>query len=145
MTAMDMSLKTKLREVLIKHEGWKNFPYLDTVGKTTIGVGFNLSDRGLPDAVISQLLDSDMEYFNQKLTETFSWYAQLSMPRKVVLASVAFNLGLKGLMGFKKMLDAMAKKDYAEAARQLLDSKAASQTGTRYNDLARILEKGEFV
>lgn len=38
---------SSLQEQLIRDEGVRKFPYKDTVGKTTIGVGRNLDDVGL--------------------------------------------------------------------------------------------------
>ena len=46
----------KLEQLLIDHEGYEKKPYTDTVGKITIGVGWNLSDKGLPEEIIQQLL-----------------------------------------------------------------------------------------
>src|SRR2546427_7676812 len=32
---------------------YEKFPYVDTVGKVTIGIGYNLTDRGMPDEWIN--------------------------------------------------------------------------------------------
>ena len=45
-----------LHALLEGHEGRRAFPYRDSVGKLTIGVGRNLSDRGLSEGEIDQLL-----------------------------------------------------------------------------------------
>ena len=42
-----------------KHEGVSVYPYADTVGKITIGVGRNLSDRGLEADEIEALFATD--------------------------------------------------------------------------------------
>jgi GH24 family phage-related lysozyme (muramidase) len=36
---------TRLEKLLIKHEGYQNKAYEDTVGTVSIGVGRNLDDR----------------------------------------------------------------------------------------------------
>jgi hypothetical protein len=38
----------------VQHEEFRNFPYIDSVGKITIGIGFNLSDRGIDDEWINK-------------------------------------------------------------------------------------------
>ena len=52
--------KQRLIEQLRLHEGVEHKPYVDTVGKTTIGVGRNLDDVGLTDDEIDYLLDNDI-------------------------------------------------------------------------------------
>ena len=49
-----------LLRLLTRHEGRRPFPYLDTAGKLTIGVGRNLTDRGLSSAEIDLLLANDI-------------------------------------------------------------------------------------
>ena len=43
------------------HEGRRSHIYTDTVGKLTIGVGRNLTDRGLSDDEIDYLLANDIK------------------------------------------------------------------------------------
>lgn len=64
----------------------------------------------------------------------------LSDLRQEVLVNLAYNLGISRLKGFRKMNKAVLAEDWAEAAAQMLDSKAARQTGTRYQKLAGALE-----
>ena len=40
-------MRELLMSMLKRHEGFRAFPYLDTVGKLTIGYGRNLSDVGI--------------------------------------------------------------------------------------------------
>ena len=48
------------RDLLQRHEGWRQFPYYDTRGKLTIAVGRNLTDRGLADDEIDYLFANDL-------------------------------------------------------------------------------------
>ena len=50
-----------MRALIRKHEGVSQFPYVDTVGKITIGVGQNLSDRGLEQVEINFLFEQDIK------------------------------------------------------------------------------------
>ncbi len=49
-----------LVRLLTRHEGRRAFPYTDTAGRLTIGVGRNLTDRGLADDEIDLLLANDI-------------------------------------------------------------------------------------
>ena len=60
-----------LRDLLERHEGRRAFPYLDTVGKLTIGVGRNLSDRGLSEDEIDLLLASDIAIAEEACADIF--------------------------------------------------------------------------
>jgi len=51
-----------------------------------------------------------------------------------------FNLGNR-LFNFKNMLFALAKKDYDEAAAQMLDSKWAQQVKGRSSELAKMMKE----
>ena len=49
-TLMTLSEFSKMALALIEHhEGRRAFPYYDSVGKISIGIGRNLADRGLSD------------------------------------------------------------------------------------------------
>lgn len=139
---MTPEIRFKLKEMLIKHEGYCKYPYTDSVGKITVGVGYNLSDRGLPDRYINELLNDDMDFFYQKLSGTFPWFNCLNDPRKIVLLNMCYNLGWKGFLSFQLMIGALSVKDYEIAACEMLDSKWAKQVGQRAIELAYIMEEG---
>jgi lysozyme len=132
-----------LKNLLIEHEGYRNFPYLDTEGNLTIGVGYNLISRGLPDSWISKQLEDDIQYFYNKLTEDYSWFRSLNEVRQIVLVDMCF-MGYKKFQSFKKMLIFLANFDYAGAAEEMLDSKWASQVGERSTNLSYMMLKGDF-
>jgi lysozyme len=54
-----------------------------------------------------------------------------------------FNLGLYGVLGFKRMLAALREKDYLKASKEMLDSKWAKQVGYRAKKLASIMALGK--
>lgn len=142
---MDMNLRVKLRQMLVRHEGWRNFPYVDSVGKTTIGCGFNLSDRGLPDNILAPLLEQDMEYHYNMLDSTFLWFKDLVEARKLALIDMSFNLGFKGFCKFEKMLDALSTHDYKRAAKEMKASGWYTQVKSRGQELVDIMRTGELV
>jgi lysozyme len=136
---MDMS---KLVEQLIDHEGERLFPYSDTVGKLTIGVGRNLTDVGISKEESRLLLYNDIEKVVDGLDAALPWWDSLSEARQRVLADMAFNLGLKGLLGFKNTLALIQAGDYDEAADNMLLSKWATQVGRRAQTLAGLMRRG---
>lgn len=115
------------RDLLIEHEGVRLKPYTDTVGKLTIGVGRNLDDVGISHQEAMLMLDNDISAAENDLLHQFPWYADLDTERQAAMINLRFNMGLKGLMTFKRFLAAMSLGLYHEAAGELLDSKWAKQ------------------
>lgn len=123
------------------HEGVRLRPYVDTVGKLTIGIGRNLSDRGITEAEARYLLDNDINACINDLL-ALTWFPDLDPVRQRVFVDLCFNLGLKRLKEFTKMLDAAGQKDWPRAASELLASKYATQVGKRAETLAAMLVTG---
>jgi len=59
-----------------------------------------------------------------------------------VLIEIVFKLGMLRLSGFKKMLAALDSRDYAQAAKEMEDSKWAKQVGARAQTLAKQMREG---
>lgn len=129
-----------LEGLLIKHEGLKLKPYKCTAGKTTIGVGRNIEDNGITKEEALYLLRNDIESCRQEALR-YPWFEGLSEPRKNVIISMIFNLGLYRFSQFKNMIKALENEDYSEAARQMLDSRWATQVGNRAAELAKMMEE----
>jgi lysozyme len=142
MSTMPTEMFQKLRRSLIKHEGYENKPYVDTVGKITIGCGYNLSDRGIGNDVIESWLLSDISYFNNQLS-VFSWFGNLCEDRRIALIDMSF-MGFKKLLEFKEMLAALAKNDFNTAADEMLKSEWATQVKSRATDLAQVIRNGIY-
>ena len=130
---------TGLQTMLIAQEGMELKPYVDTVGKMTVGVGRNLADKGLSREEALMLLNNDIADAIEDVRHTFSCYDQLSHPRRLVLVSMAFNLGRERLSKFVRFIGAVHRGDWDNAAEELLDSKAAAQAPGRYKELARMM------
>jgi lysozyme len=130
-----------LRELLIKHEGKKRRAYLDTEGNWTVGVGRNLEGVDFSEDEIQLMLNNDMKRVLYACWHEFPWFADLNEDRQNVVANMVFNLGLEGFKKFKKMIAAIQKEDYVEAACQMVDSKWATQVKGRAVELA-VMMKG---
>lgn len=132
----------EFRKDLIASEGYRTKPYTDAVGKLTVGVGFNLTDRGLPKDIIEELLRRDMETALVDCRQLLTSFDSLSHSRQRALGEMAFNLGRARLAGFRDMLGAIEHADFDRAAREALSSTWASQVGPRAQRIARALREG---
>jgi len=130
----------RLQKMLIKHEGFERRPYYDTVGKITIGCGRNLTDRGLSDKEILYLLNNDIAAVHAECQREFPWFRRLSETRQIVILSMAFNMGVPRLKGFRRMIAAIEDYRWTDAAIEALDSKWASDVGERAIELANMLK-----
>lgn len=133
---------TELKEWIKGHEKFKSYPYLDTTGHTTIGWGRNLDAKGISLEEGELMINNDINEVTNQL-RSYSWY--LTQPKNVqyALVNMCFNLGLAGLLGFRKMIRALIAKDYTAAAQEALNSKWAEQVGQRAKDVAVMLRSGD--
>lgn len=134
--------RASLERELLRDEGCEAFPYTDTAGKLSIGVGRNLTDRGLRPDEISLMLRNDVDEVLGEMAQAFPWASAMNGPRQRVLANMLFNLGLAKLRGFKRTLGAMERGDYALAAAGMRASLWAQQVGARAARLAKMMESG---
>ena len=151
----------RLRETLKRDEGF-DLRRHEVQGIDHIGYGINL-EQELPDELLEYLgveaEDTIQEITQEQADYLLDYYVgiaegdcitifgdqwcQLSDLRQEVLINLAFNLGLPRLKAFRKMIVAIREEDWTEAAAQMLDSKAARQTGKRYQRLARTFEMND--
>jgi lysozyme len=131
-----------LKDWLIRNEGIKQTPYTDTVGKLTIGVGRNLTDRGLTLEEVYYLLDNDIDTARTNL-EHYSWYVIQPFGVRDALCNMCFNMGLTRLLKFEKMIEALKAKKYQKAAAEALDSVWAKQVGKRAQEVAAVIREGK--
>ena len=121
----------QLRDDIMRDEGLRLKPYVDSVGKLTIGYGRNLDDRGISRAEAEMLCSHDIAGVILELGVAFPWWTTMPPPAHLALANMAFNLGLPRLKTFVKMLAALQASDFRQAAIEALDSKWATQVGDR--------------
>lgn len=156
-----------LKEQLITDEGLRLRPYKCTAGKFTVGVGRNLEDKSLTkdecfflgikqttkEGIISfllehgithedamYLLENDIDDVVRDLKRNFSWFDSAPEPVQRVLCNVVFNIGISRFLGFKKTIAFLKAKKYEEAAREMLNSKWASQVHDRAVRLSNLVK-----
>ena len=119
------------------HEGFRGRPYLCTAGKTTIGIGRNLDANPLTEAEAKYLLFNDIERVLRELDQQIPWWQDLHAGAQRSLVNMVFQLGIGGVLKFKKMLKALSKGDYEAAATHALDSQwAKHDTPVRAKEVA---------
>lgn len=131
-----------LRQQLIRHEGVMLFPYSDSTGHITIGCGRNLTDCGISEAEALQMLETDMQKHVAELRSALPWVDRLDEVRQTVIANMAYNLGVPGLLKFKQTLAAVESGDYVKAGDLMLQSRWATQVKMRAQELARLMKTG---
>ena len=136
--------KDKLIQRLIEKEGERLKPYKCSAGRTSIGVGRNLDDRGISIEESRYLLNNDIDWSLAEC-EQQSWWSAVKDDdvRSRVLVEMCFNLGMNRLNGFKRFLAAVSKNDYNKASIEMIDSKWANQVGKRADELAIMMMTGK--
>jgi lysozyme len=140
---------TALEEDLIRDEGLRLRAYYCPAGKKTIGVGhmlrpFEMDMEEISLAEAGRLLRLDIQHALSDLRGVFGSHCLdlWSERRQRALANMMFNLGATRFHGFKKMIAAVKREDWHEAARQCLDSAYAHQVGARAERIAEALREG---
>lgn len=137
----------RLIEQLRLHEGERQYPYRDTVGKLTIGIGRNLDDKGLRRDEIEYLLANDIADARADLDRYLPWWRGLDPVRQRVLIDMVFNMGAGspkggGLLSFVNTLSEIRRGNYGIAADMMLASKWSAQVGRRAVRLATMMRTG---
>ncbi len=141
---MTEALMNRIKAQLVRHEGLRLKPYRCTAGKLTIGIGRNLDDRGISQKEAYAMLERDILDFEQQLLDEIpDVYNGLDEVRQSVLLNMCFNLGIKGLLGFKNTLAYIKVGDWERAANGMLASKWAKQVGMRAIELSELMRKGK--
>ena len=113
-----------LIEHIKEEEGFRGYPYDDTLGFPTIGYGTKLPLTEHESLLILEYRLASMQKELIKNLPDFSAQAEVWD----VLYGMTYQMGVRGVLNFKKMIVALRARDYREAARQMLDSKWAKQT-----------------
>jgi lysozyme len=121
-------------------EGYRQFPYKDTVGVSTIGYGCAL-DVGWPEPFAAAVCRLQLENADAACRQ-LDFYADLDTVRQSVILEMMFNLGPEKLSHFVHLFASIRAKDYVAAAQSMLDSKWAMQVKGRAVRLAALMQKG---
>lgn len=137
-------------DIIGKEEGLRLTPYHCSLGYPTIGYGKKLGPKhaslsmytfSITEEMAKLWLEEEIEFVKKEL-DSSEIYSKLDPVRQDILVSMAYQMGIGGLLKFKKMWAALDKGDFIEAARQALDSRWAKQTFKRANRHAGTLKSG---
>lgn len=159
MTNFDAESRDKLMSQLQRHEGsikdkdgW-HIAYKCPARKVTIGYGHNLEalpiegldeDSRINEGQALFVLREDMKQVEEQVLREIPFSRDLDSVRLAVLINMAFNMGIKGLCGFKNTLKFIANRDYVSASSNMLKSKWATQVGGRAKELAEQMRTGQW-
>jgi len=129
--------------MLIRHEGRKDVPYLCPAGKLTIGIGHNITDKGLPkdiqayldehgyitDAMIDRIFAADVMEAMSACMKLYPQFNSFSEGRKIALIDFLFNVGIGTAQEFKSTNRAINGGNWEAAAENIRHSLYWKQLG----------------
>lgn len=140
--------------MLMQDEGLKLQLYKCTEGYYTIGIGHMISpDKKVAERVLIQkfgkttitreqaIMLFKQDYHHAVLSAQS--IVRLDTYREMALANMVFQMGLGGVLKFKKMIAALKVENWNEAYKQALDSAWYKQTPNRAKRVAEVLRDGK--
>jgi lysozyme len=132
-------------KLLTRDEGLRLKPYRCTAGKLTIGVGRNLEDVGITKEEAEQMLANDISRVVVDIVKRIPWAMKLDDARFSVIHSMVFQMGIGGVMNFRKFLNALQMGDFTRASIEMMDSKWAQHDSlARAKRLAEVMRSGKL-
>ena len=133
-----------MKEEIKEEEGYSNKVYFDHLGYGTIGYGHLVTplDKFKEGVVYdNKELEKVFEYdFQIAYQDGMSLTKDIDIPdeAKEIVIHMCFQMGKPKVSKFKKMFEALGKKDYDSAANEMLDSLwAKKHTPARAERLAK--------
>jgi len=128
----------RLKKQLKEDEGERLKVYKDTRGFPTVGVGhlvrpadmLQVGDRITPEQC-DIFFDYDLARTVVDCKREIEGWADFPDEVQEILANMAYNLGITGLLKFKNTFSFLRSKNYDKAANALVASRWYSQVGNR--------------
>lgn len=143
-----------LVEWLKLEEGFRARPYRCSAGRKTVGYGRNLEAHPIParnwtsspctQAEAEDWLREELARLYFELRKRRPVIETLDVVRSAALMNMAYQLGVGGVMQFRRMWDALAAEKWTLAADHAMDSRWAIQTPNRARRVAHALMSGEW-
>lgn len=142
-----MTTINNVYDLLELDEGNERKPYIDSVGKVSIGIGFNLTDVGLYPEEIDFIFKNRVAKVEEFLEKKVPFYHELDDVRKAVLIDMCYNMGEEpfdndGFKDWPIFMGQVQSGDYVSAAANMLATKWAGQVGQRAVRLSKMMETG---
>ena len=143
----------RLEKAIMRDEGYRSRPYLDTVNVPTIGYGstyilgipVSLDMPALSITAARDLLRAELFTSLIDAQALFSRFDEMDSVRQEVLANMAYNLGRSRLGNFRKLIKHGENLAYQRMAEEMVDSKWYRQVGFRSRRLVAEMRSGEVV
>lgn len=146
--------RSKINNMILRHEGYEARLYIDSVGIPSIGIGFNINYLNFEKYGIDRnnpFMDFDMALtiMNDKVDniilnlQILPWFIELPEQIQEVLVNMCYNLGMSKLLDFKRTIGYLKIGDWKNAAKEMLNSKWADQVGSRATELSNIVSSCE--
>lgn len=148
------TLDEVIRDQIAVHEGQVNYPYKDSRGFWTIGIGHLIGDGSdealaksgyakynkdnpMPEEEVNQLFAKDLDK-HKKIAESYPFYADMSEEGKKAILDLTFNMGdfynkkkPDGTYEWENLRAQLDRGDWEAAADNLASSAYARQVGNR--------------
>ena len=147
---------SKLIPILNFEEGYKEKPYIDTRGYPTVAGGILIGPKGAALSNYTFTVPREVgdvwkqSIVKQKTSEISNYpdivnaLKQCNDARTDIIMSMAYQMGVAGLAGFKNTLKLISTGDFKGAANGMLNSAWAKQTPNRAERHAQVMIDGTY-
>ena len=97
-------------------EGYRSRPYRCTENHLTVGYGFAIKDLELDEDICDMILERKVAKLVERLESNLPYLPSLPKEVQDVLIEMAYQMGVSGLLKFKKTLMYIETKDYKDAS-----------------------------
>ena len=126
---------------LKRHEGYSRIVYKDSLGIDTIGYGFAIKDLTLDEDICDMILERKLKILKNRVKTKFGWYKYMPPVIKNVVMEMCYQMVVYGFSRFKKTIAYLQDKEWDKASVEMLDSRWATQTPRRANELSKIVKE----
>lgn len=144
-------LKAFVKPLLARDEGEESHLYSDAKGpkvkivdpyggKLTIGIGWNIEDRGLPKEIIDRLFDIACDDAIKDAERLYPNFSKMSIPRQAAIINLCYNMGYSRLSAFVPTNALIKSGQFTKAAARLRNTLYAKQLPGRSSRVANLLE-----
>lgn len=146
----------RLKEMLKRHEGVKNQPYLCPAHFWTVGVGWNMEANPLPedialylrthnyitDEMVDCLLNIAIEDATNNCRDIYKDFDSFSEDRRFALIDFVFNVGIGTALTFRNTNRAVNEGRWEDAAKAMENSKYYRQVPNRAKEIVEMIRSG---
>lgn len=142
--------------ILNYEEGYREKPYLDTLGYPTVAGGIKIGPQGaslanytfsvpraIGDAWKQVIVNSTIAEM-QNYQNIAAALKQCNPAREDILISMAYQMGVPKLSKFAKSLLFISNADFINGSKEMLDSVWARQTSARARRHAEVMRTGTY-